>query len=151
MKTFAPAYRLLPHANAASVIQWREVAVRRESESDISSPHGPHGARSCINYAIGVVLLVLIVETPIFTKRVRQALDEEQYRLLQTALIASPGIGKVIPGSGGIRKLRWVASGRGKRGGTRIIYQWFPKLDRILMLFIFLKNERVDLSLVRNS
>ena len=89
---------------------------------------------------------MLIVETPIFTKRVRQALDEEQYRLLQTALVASPGIGTVIPRSGGIRKLRWAASGRGKRGGTRIIYQWFPEFDRILMLFIFLKNERADLS-----
>jgi hypothetical protein len=89
---------------------------------------------------------VLIVETPIFTKRVRQALDEEQYRLLQTALVASPGNGKVIPGGGGIRKLRWAAGGRGKRGGARIIYRWFAEFDRILMLFIFLKNERADLS-----
>ena len=89
---------------------------------------------------------MVIVETPIFTKRVPLALDEEQYRLLQAALIAAPGIGKVIPGGGGIRKLRWVGSGRGKRGGTRVIYQWFPERDRLLMLFVFLKNERDDLS-----
>ena len=89
---------------------------------------------------------MLIVETTIFTKRVDRALDEEQYRLLQVAFIASPGIGKVIWGGGGIRKLRWAGSGRGRRGGARVIYHWFPEHHRILMLFIFLKNERADLS-----
>ena len=89
---------------------------------------------------------MLIVETPIFTKRIRLVLDEEQYRLLQSALIASPETGKVIPGGGGIRKLRWAGSGRGKRGGARVIYQWFPEHDRILMLFVFLKNEMTDLT-----
>ena len=88
---------------------------------------------------------MLIVETPTFAKRLRQVLDEEQYRLLQAALIASPGIGKVIPGGGGIRKLRWAGSGRGKRGGARVIYHWFPDHDRLLMLFIFLKSEKSDL------
>ncbi len=89
---------------------------------------------------------MLIVETPIFTKRLRQALDEEQYRLLQAALVASPDLGKVVPGGGGIRKLRWAGSGRGKRGGARVMYQWSQTHERLLMLFIFLKNERSDLS-----
>ena len=89
---------------------------------------------------------MVIVETPIFTKRVLQALDEDQYRLLQAALIAAPDSGSVIPGGGGIRKLRWGGSGRGKRGGTRVIYRWFPEHARLLMLFVFLKNERDDLS-----
>ncbi|MGH9339896.1 MAG: hypothetical protein ACRD1R_10000 [Acidobacteriota bacterium] len=89
---------------------------------------------------------MLIVETPIFTKRVHQVLDEEQYRLFQVGLIASPGTGNVVRGSGGIRRLRWSGSGRGKQGGARIMYYWFPEQDRILMLFVFLKNERADLS-----
>ncbi len=89
---------------------------------------------------------MLVVETPIFTKRIRVVLDEEQYRLLQSALIASPELGKVIPGGGGIRELRWAGSGRGKRGGARVIYRWFPERHRILMLFVFLKNEMADLS-----
>jgi hypothetical protein len=89
---------------------------------------------------------LLIVETSIFTKRLRHVLDDEQYRLLQTALIASPDLGQVIPGGGGIRKLRWPGSGRGKRGGARIVYRWFPEHGRILMLFNLLKNERADMS-----
>ena len=89
---------------------------------------------------------MLIVETSIFTKRAQVVLDEEQYRLLQSALINSPEIGRVIPGSGGIRKLRWAGSGRGKRGGARLIYRWFPEQDRLLMLFAFRKNEMADLT-----
>ena len=81
-----------------------------------------------------------------FTKRVFQTLDDEQYRLLQAALVAAPETGRVIPGGGGLRKLRWAGSGRGKRGGTRVIYRWFPERDRLLMLFVFLKNERDDLN-----
>lgn len=88
----------------------------------------------------------MIVETPVFTKRVLQTLDDEQYRLLQAALVAAPETGWVIPGGGGLRKLRWAGSGRGKRGGTRVIYRWFPERERLLMLFVFLKNERDDLS-----
>ena len=84
---------------------------------------------------------MLIVETPIFTKRVQLGLDEEQYRLLQSAIVASPEIGRVIPGGGGIRKLRWTGSGRG-----RVIYRWFPDQDKVLMLFVFLKNEMADLT-----
>ena len=87
---------------------------------------------------------MLIVETSIFTKRLRQVLDDDQYRLLQIYLIDSPDAGQVIRGSGGLRKLRWSGSGRGKRGGARIIYRWFPEQDRLLMVFVFLKNERED-------
>jgi mRNA-degrading endonuclease RelE of RelBE toxin-antitoxin system len=89
---------------------------------------------------------VLIVETAIFTRRLQQILDEEQYRLLQTALVGSPETGSILRGSGGIRKLRWAGSGRGKRGGVRVLYHWSPVHARLLMLFIFRKNERSDLS-----
>ena len=89
---------------------------------------------------------MVIVETPIFTKRVLEALSDDQYRALQAALVASPATGPVIAGGGGLRKLRWVGSGRGKRGGTRVIYRWFPEREQILMLFVFLKQERDTLS-----
>ncbi len=52
----------------------------------------------------------------------------------------------VIPGSHGLRKLRWMISGKGKRGGTRVIYYWLRPRDTILMLFVFKKSERSDLS-----
>jgi hypothetical protein len=64
---------------------------------------------------------MLIIETPIFTQRIRQFLSDEQYRLLQQQLVTKPDTGRVIPGSGGLRKMRWSVSGRGKRGGIRII------------------------------
>lgn len=92
---------------------------------------------------------MVIVETPVFTRRVLQALDDEQYRALQTALVASPEAGPVIPGGGGLRKLRWAGSGRGRRGGARVIYRWFPEREKLLMLFVFLKQERDDLSAVQ--
>ncbi len=62
------------------------------------------------------------VEKRAFTKLVLEYLTDAEYAALQAALIAGPLAGPVIPGSGGVRKLRWAAPGRGKRGGYRIIY-----------------------------
>lgn len=45
-----------------------------------------------------------------------------------------------------MRKIRWIAQGRGKRGGVRVIYYWAVKQDRILMLLMYAKNERDDLT-----
>ena len=87
-----------------------------------------------------------IIETPIFTKRVMDVLSEEEYRHFQIKLVSDPDAGKIIQGSGGIRKIRWSGSGRGKRGGSRILYYWFNKEGLLLMLFIFKKNERDDLT-----
>jgi hypothetical protein len=57
-----------------------------------------------------------------------------------------PDVGKVIRASGGIRKLRWAARGRGKRGGLRILYFWWVSVNRISMLMIYAKNETDGLS-----
>jgi mRNA-degrading endonuclease RelE of RelBE toxin-antitoxin system len=89
---------------------------------------------------------MVIVETPIFTRRVLEALTDDEYRELQQFLAANPQAGDIIPGSHGLRKLRWTISGKGKRGGTRIIYFWLKARDTILMLFVFKKNERSDLT-----
>jgi mRNA-degrading endonuclease RelE of RelBE toxin-antitoxin system len=89
---------------------------------------------------------MLIVETSIFTREVRRLLNDEDYRELQSALLARPDAGSLIRGSGGLRKVRWAGSGRGKRGGTRVIYYWAVQHDRILMLLIYPKNERDDLT-----
>ena len=87
-----------------------------------------------------------IIETPIFTKRVQEILTEDEYRLFQFKLIENPEAGNIIPGSAGILKIRWSVAGRGKRGGSRILYYWQNKQNTILMLFIFNKNEKTDLS-----
>jgi mRNA-degrading endonuclease RelE of RelBE toxin-antitoxin system len=67
---------------------------------------------------------MVIIETSIFTRQVQALLDDDEYRRLQTALVIRPDIGDLIPGGGGLRKMRWSAQGRGKRGGVRVIYYW---------------------------
>ncbi len=64
---------------------------------------------------------MVIVETIIFTKQIQALLNNEDYRELQVALVNRPNAGVVIPGSGGLRKVRWTRPGHGKRGGVRII------------------------------
>jgi mRNA-degrading endonuclease RelE of RelBE toxin-antitoxin system len=89
---------------------------------------------------------MLFVETPVFTKRVLETLTDDEYRELQHFLVQCPDAGDIIPGGHGLRKLRWTISGRGKQGGTRVIYYWLRPRDTILMLFVFRKNERSDLT-----
>lgn len=81
-----------------------------------------------------------------FTRRLRGRLDDESYALLQMALVDNPKRGRVIRGTGGLRKIRWGVEGGGKRGGVRVVYYWSPNHDVILMLMIYAKNEQDDLS-----
>ena len=89
---------------------------------------------------------MVFVETPTFTKRVLQLMEDGDYAELQRHLADHPDTGDVIRGAGGIRKVRWAGSGRGKRGGLRIIYYWWVARDRISMLLVYPKNEQDDLS-----
>lgn len=89
---------------------------------------------------------MVIIETSIFTHQVQELLADEEYRRLQTALVLHPDLGAVIPGSGGLRKMRWSAKGHGKRGGVRAIYYWVISQDKILMLLLYAKNEMEDLT-----
>ena len=85
-------------------------------------------------------------ETPTFTKRVTALLDDDSYAGLQHHLILHPDAGDLVRGSGGFRKIRWGASGRGKRGGVRVIYYWWTADDLISMVLIYAKNEQDDLT-----
>jgi len=89
---------------------------------------------------------VLLVETSVFTRRVTVLLPDEDYREFQAELIADPKAGDRITGTGGLRKIRWSATGRGKRGGVRIIYYHLDARARIYLLVIYAKNEKDDLS-----
>ena len=84
---------------------------------------------------------MVFIEAPIFTKYIYNYLDDEDYSALQQTLALRPDAGKVIPGSGGLRKLRWAGSGRGKRGGLRIIYYWLSEDGQIWLLTVYAKNE----------
>ena len=89
---------------------------------------------------------MLFVETAVFTGLVRKGLDDDEYRALQITLLLRPEQGAVIPGSGGLRKIRWGAKGRGKRGGLRVIYYWEKSRSTCYMLFAYRKNEQGDLT-----
>jgi mRNA-degrading endonuclease RelE of RelBE toxin-antitoxin system len=69
-------------------------------------------------------------------------MSDDGYRKLQEALISDPEAGVVIQGTGGVRKLRWSARGRGKRGGYRVIYIVRLEIDTIWMLTLYPKNVR---------
>lgn len=86
------------------------------------------------------------VETKLFTKLVREYLSDDEYAALQWALTAEPEAGDVIPGSGGVRKLRWKGSGRGKRGGFRVIYYLRSREGQIWMLTLYAKNKAESIS-----
>ena len=89
---------------------------------------------------------MIFIETPIFTKLVSELLPDEEYRKLQLALVLRPEAGNIIPGSGGLRKIRWKLKGRGKRGGLRIIYFWDVPETKVYMLLIYKKSKKDDLT-----
>lgn len=87
-------------------------------------------------------------ETPFFTRRITQLLDDETYRGLQNDLRENPVSGEVMQGCGGLRKLRWEEPrrGKGKRGGLRIIYLHVPEARCIYFVTVYGKDEQDDLS-----
>jgi mRNA-degrading endonuclease RelE of RelBE toxin-antitoxin system len=89
---------------------------------------------------------MVIIETSVFTRQIQNLLTDEEYAELQADLVRRPDAGVIIPGSGGLRKLRWGLAGRGKRGGARVIYYWAVGEDQILLLLIYPKNVQDDLT-----
>lgn len=91
------------------------------------------------------------IETKLFTRLIIDYLSDEEYSQLQQALIKNPGAGDLIPGSGGVRKLRWGVKGRGKRDGVRVIYYVRTHRGLIWMLTVYAKNvaENIPAHLLR--
>ena len=87
-------------------------------------------------------LLVVFIETSLFTKLLSDYLSDDEYGALQMHLMEHPNTGDIIRGSGGVRKIRWAIGNRGKSGGVRIIYYWKNLMNEIWMLTIYAKNEK---------
>jgi mRNA-degrading endonuclease RelE of RelBE toxin-antitoxin system len=97
-------------------------------------------------YTEGVTVMIAVVETEEFLADVKGVLSEDEHDDLILYVALHPEVGDLIPKTGGLRKLRWAAKGRGKRGGSRVIY-YFHNIDVPLFLMaIFAKNIQTDLS-----
>jgi hypothetical protein len=95
---------------------------------------------------VSIPLLVTVVETPEFIARTDKLMADEDRQALIDYLARNPTAGDLMPGTGGVRKLRWGLEGRGKRGGARIIYFFHSAEIPLFALTAFAKNEQADLS-----
>jgi hypothetical protein len=88
------------------------------------------------------------IETPAFTRYFSSYLNDDEYRELQNRLAAGPELGDLMPGTGGFRKLRWAdpRRGKGRRGGLRLIYYYFPGEQQIWLMTLYGKDEASDLT-----
>ena len=89
---------------------------------------------------------MVFIETAIFTADVSALLSDEEYAALQQHLVAQPNAGAVIAGTGGLRKIRWAVAGKGKRGGSRVIYYHVVAQSQIRMILIYRKGIKDDLT-----
>lgn len=89
---------------------------------------------------------VELIETSTFTRQITALLSDEDYGAFQTRLAANPGLGALIKGGGGIRKIRVAVGSRGKRGGARVIYYWAVRKGLLLLLYAYSKNVSADLT-----
>jgi hypothetical protein len=90
----------------------------------------------------------VFVELPPFEPRRAEYLDDEAFRALQQLLMTQPGAGDLMPGAGGLRKLRFpdARRGKGKRGGLRVIYYWGDGGEQFWLFTLYDKDEMADLT-----
>jgi hypothetical protein len=87
-----------------------------------------------------------VVETEEFLKRARSLMSGSERAELVAFVGANPEAGKIIPETGGIRKLRWALAGAGKRGGARVIYYYHNERLPVFLLTAYTKNRKANLS-----
>ena len=87
-----------------------------------------------------------VFATRTYRRAIRKLLTERAREDMEASIVAAPGAAPVIRGTGGIRKLRWAGSGRGKRGGIRAIYFYLSGPEEIYLLTAYAKSDRDDLT-----
>lgn len=88
----------------------------------------------------------VIAETPAYLNSIKNFWDEETQDEFKNYIAENYLSGDIIPNTGGLRKIRWQGSGRGKRGGARVIYYFYNENFPIYLLFAYPKNEKDDLT-----
>ena len=89
---------------------------------------------------------ITVVETPLFLRKAEKILDDEDRAALVLSIATAPEAGEIMPGTGGVRKLRWALEGRGKSGGARVIYYFHSDRMPVVLLSIYAKGAKVNLS-----
>jgi hypothetical protein len=89
---------------------------------------------------------MIFTESASFARKVYEILTEESLIELENLLIASPEAGEVIPGAKGLRKIRVASGGKGKRGGSRVIYYWYVIPEKIQFCRIYEKSSQTNIS-----
>jgi hypothetical protein len=89
---------------------------------------------------------MVFIETSVFTKQAAELLGDDHCALLESYLAENPTAGDVMQGTGGLRKLRWAAMGKGKRGGVRVIYFHVLAASQIRLLLVYRKGIKDDLT-----
>ncbi len=89
--------------------------------------------------------LKTVVETPMFSARAASVWSEQDHEDFVSHIAGNRLAGAVVPGSGGIRKIRWSREGSGKRGGVRVIYFYQTKSQQIWLLKMYAKNEKENI------
>lgn len=87
-----------------------------------------------------------IVELPEFQRKTDKLLSNSERLSIINYLAAHPASGDIMQGTGGIRKLRWSAQGKGKSGGVRVIYYYHNESIPLFLLTLFGKGEKANLS-----
>jgi hypothetical protein len=97
------------------------------------------------NRAVSIPMLT-VVETSAFARRAEKLLSIEEHEELLFNLAIHAESGDEIPGTGGVRKMRFAAKGKGKSGGVRVIYYFFDEENPLYAIFLYGKNEQANLA-----
>jgi hypothetical protein len=90
--------------------------------------------------------MLTVVETSAFSRRAEKLLSIEEHEELLFYLAIHAASGDEIPGTGGVRKVRFAAKGRGKSGGVRVVYYFFDEDSPLYAIFLYGKNEQANLT-----
>jgi mRNA-degrading endonuclease RelE of RelBE toxin-antitoxin system len=90
--------------------------------------------------------LITVAETPLFVRQAGEVWDETERDAFVNFIAWNPEAGDVVPDTGGVRKIRWGRSGKGRRGGARVIYFYRDVHSPLYLLMVYTKAQREDLT-----